>query len=209
MSAANRSESRVAFDVYPTPAWCVHRLLEEVELPGGHWCEPAAGDGAIIRAVRDVRRDVTWSALELRSECQAALVKEGAEVQIGDALESPWQLRPELLTLVITNPPYALAEAFLARALEASTSVALLLRLDFLGSERRSGLFRRVPPDIHVLPNRPSFVAGRTDASEYAWFVWRHYRDRRYGNVGVLATTPREVRIPRRAPVTHAAPTGA
>lgn len=34
-----RNEHRV--DYYPTPAWCVHRLLEACELPDG--------DGAILR----------------------------------------------------------------------------------------------------------------------------------------------------------------
>jgi len=43
--------TRIKDDVYPTPEWCVHRLLDE-------WCpnlpsillEPCVGDGAILKA---------------------------------------------------------------------------------------------------------------------------------------------------------------
>ncbi len=194
MSATARSDVRVALDVYPTPAWCVHRLLEEVELPGGHWCEPCAGDGAILRAVRDVRQDVTWSAIEIRSECRGALEAKGAATQIADALTCAWRLRPEPLSAVVTNPPYNLAEVFLAKALREAANVALLLRLDFLGSERRAHLLRATPPDVYVLPNRPSFVAGKTDNCEYAWLVWRLPRDRAHGRIAVLQSTERAIR---------------
>ncbi len=197
MSATNRSGVRVPLDVYPTPTWCVHRLLEEIELPGGHWCEPCAGDGAIIRAVNEVRKDVVWSAVEIRRECDANLVELGATVIIDDALHCEWQLRPEPISVVITNPPYALAEEFLDHALQAASKVALLLRLNFLGSERRAPLFRRCPPDVSILPNRPSFIRGEHDNCEYAWFVWHEGRERPYGRLSVLRPTPRDVRIPR------------
>ena len=194
MSATGRSAVRVALDVYPTPAWCVHRLLEEVDLPGGHWCEPCAGDGAILRAVRDVRHDVAWSAIEIRPECHCALEAQGASTRIADALGCAWQLRPEPLSAVVTNPPYNLAEAFLAKALRQAANVALLLRLDFLGSERRARMLRANPPDVYVLPNRPSFVAGKTDNCEYAWLVWGQPRDRAHGRIAVLPPTERAIR---------------
>ncbi len=202
MSATARSEVRVALDVYPTPAWCVHRLLEQVELPGGHWCEPCAGDGAILSAVRDVRGDVTWSAVEIRPECRAALEARGAATQVADALSCPWRLGPGPLVIVLTNPPYSLAEAFLAKALREARTVAFLLRLDFLGSERRARLLRATPPDVYVLPNRPSFVAGKTDNCEYAWLVWGQPRDRAHGRIAVLPPTERAIRRLRQ-PITE------
>ena len=48
MSATNRGAVRNEHDFYPTPAWCVHRLLEAVPLPAGRWLEPCVGDGAKI-----------------------------------------------------------------------------------------------------------------------------------------------------------------
>jgi hypothetical protein len=185
--------ARIENDVYPTPAWCVHRLLEEVRLPGGHWVEPAAGDGAIFRAVAEVRNDVFWSALEIRPECERVLAKT-ASVVIGNAIMRRWDFRPEPIAVVLTNPPYDYAEDFVARALATAPRVAMLLRLDFLGSVRRSRFLRATPPDVHPLPNRPSFVHGKTDRYDYAWFVWLPERRRKRGEVSVLATTPKAVR---------------
>lgn len=195
MSSTGRSDVRVVHDVYPTPAWCVERLLEATALPGGLWLEPAAGDGAIIRAIARAREDITWNALEIRAECEPALLGTGAAVQIADALTLDW--RDFSPTVIITNPPYLLAEGFLERALETDAIIVLLLRLDFLGSDRRSPIFHLMPPDLYVLPNRPSFVYGRTDSTEYGWFIWERSRARSFGRLQVLSTTPREVRYPK------------
>lgn len=199
MSSTGRSDVRVANDVYPTPAWCVDRLLEAVALPGGQWLEPAAGDGAIIRAVARSREDIVWTGLELRALCEPTLLATGAAVQIADALTLDWrEFTPKV---VITNPPYLLAEAFLERALETDAIIVLLLRLDFLGSDRRSPIFHLMPPDLYVLPNRPSFVGRGTDSTEYGWFIWEPSRARSFGRLQVLSTTPREVRYPKLARV--------
>jgi hypothetical protein len=188
---------RQPHDFYPTPAWVVHRLLEAVRLPAGHWCDPCAGDGAILRAADVVRRDVIWTAIEIRPECEGDLEATGAIVVLGDALSCEWQFRPEPITVVITNPPYSLAEPFLRRALTMAPMVAFLLRLDFLGSAKRCRLFHEAVPDVYPLPNRPSFVGGGTDKYDYAWFVWPPMRRRRAGYLSVLADTPRAVRLPR------------
>ena len=185
-------------DYYPTPGWCVRRLLEEVELPGGEWLEPCAGDGAIIRAVQEIRDDVSWRAMELRESCRPDLVAAvggPSRVQIGNALAAPWPARP---VVALTNPPFREAMPFVEVALERADTVAVLLRLNFLASAVRAPLMRRWPPDVYVLPNRPSFTGGGTDSTEYAWFVWRHKRDRTEGRIKVLATTPRQDRRVRR-----------
>ncbi len=66
MSATNRGRQRSPADDHPTPEWCVRRLVEAVDLPGSRWLEPAAGDGAIVRAVGRV--DVAWDLWEVREE---------------------------------------------------------------------------------------------------------------------------------------------
>jgi len=66
VSSTNRGNGkRSATDFYPTPPWCVHRLLDRLALPGGRWFEPRAGQGAIISAVNGARTDVTWSSSKL------------------------------------------------------------------------------------------------------------------------------------------------
>jgi hypothetical protein len=173
MSATNRGGQRNPADYYATPAWCVRALLDAWRPPRGIWCDPCAGDGAIIRAAGTG----TWTACELREECRADLEQLRArgvviDYTIGDFLggEHPVH-RPDV---IITNPPYCLAREFISASLEyAHSAVAMLLRLNFLGSSsKRLHLFRRMP-DVYVLSKRPSFTGGGTDACEYAWFVWR------------------------------------
>lgn len=187
MSATNRGAVRIEADYYPTPAWCVRRLIERAELPGGDWLEPAAGDGAIIRAVNAVRADINWTAVELRHECRDSLVGMCFPLLGVDFLK--WNSIGGY-HVIVTNPPYSLAMEFVKASLPLASYVAMLLRVNFLGSAKRSAFFRDEMPDVYVLPNRPSFTGGGTDATEYAWMVWTPERGRRRGRLEVLAETP-------------------
>ena len=145
-------------DYYPTPAWCVHRLFDEVDLPGGVWLEPAVGDGAIVRAVsRDDVRWVTCDVRDVESNHHGSFLR--------------WRAAPRA-AVIMTNPPFKLAEAFVARSLELAPVVVMLLRLGWLASARRHELLRAHTPSIAVLPQRPSFVGSGTDLHDYAWFLW-------------------------------------
>ncbi len=201
MSAKGRGEhSGGLHDNYPTPAWCVDRLLERVWLPtSGWWLEPSAGDGAIVRRVRArMETSPRIQVVEVRAECEAALrdaIGDRGVVHIGDFLvhePSHWWSFGGI-DVVIGNPPYALAEKFVRRSLMIAPWVVFLLRLNFLAGDKRAGLdglYAERVPDVYVLPNRPSFAGnGKTDATEYAWFVWGPEK-RTTGRLEVLATTP-------------------
>lgn len=195
MSSTNRGSRRSPADFYPTPAWCVTRLLEAAVLPGGHWLEPCAGDGALIRACNAYRSDLCWSAAELRPSCAPeldVLVGSSDRVHIGDLLESVDWIRAQSPDVIITNPPFRLAREVMSVLIGHGATVVLLLRLNFLASAQRAPFMRRHPPDVYVLPNRPSFVSGgRTDSVEYAWFVWPDSgASRASGQLQVLAPTP-------------------
>jgi hypothetical protein len=66
----------------------------------------------------------------------------------------------------------------------------LLLRLNYLEGVERAEFWRRCAPDVYVLPNRPSFHGGGTDATAYAWFRIRNRVPRGEGTVRVLAPVP-------------------
>lgn len=188
MSATNRGAVRRAMDYYPTPAWCVRRILEAVPLPRGRWVEPSAGDGSIVREIRAAADFVT--ALELRAECRGDLERSGADaVVIDDALAAPWPSAD----VVIANPPYALADAFAARAVEAAPHALFLLRLNWISARSRVEWLRTHRPDVWILPERPSFDgSGNTDATAYAWL---HWHPGAAGSVSWVATTPAAERV--------------
>lgn len=199
MSSTQRGGQRSEADFYATPAWPVHRLLERLKLPGGIWLEPAAGEGHIIRAVNihRVRRagfyddnDVSWRACEIREECRSKL--EPFPTIIGDFLSLDLPGRADVL---ITNPPFSLAQEFIEAGLKCADYAVFLLRLNFLGTARRNSFFQSTMPDVYVVPDRISFTAdGKADSIEYAWFVFGPDRQRRTGQIEVLEITPAEQR---------------
>jgi hypothetical protein len=200
MSATGRGSERRPSDYYPTPAWCVHRLLEDLALPGGVWLEPSAGEGAIIRAVNSRRFDVDWIAIEVREECAPALRAAGADAFVADFLgpDVGWTGRTRFFDVALLNPPFTHAQAFIERCKAMASWVCALERLNFLEGEERCEWLRADPPDVYVLPNRPSFTGDGTDSIAYAWFVWGPVRNRAAGRVQVLPVTPAaERRVPK------------
>ena len=202
MSAKGRGAHRGGdVDYYPTPAWCVDRLLDNC----GEWLlsavhealEPTVGDGAIVRAVdawcaRTGRREPSWTGVELRtgaldSRTRLSRHVEGVDFRVWSQSVS------YRFDLCIGNPPFHLFESIARSAIEASHVTALLLRVSVLESEERIDFWRTVGRDValRVLPQRPSFDGEGTDSCAYAWFVWGHPQIR---GVEVLDSTPIAVR---------------
>lgn len=201
MSSTNRGGKRTPADYYPTPAWCVHRLLEAASFPGGRWLEVAAGEGAIIRAVDERRQDVEWTAVELRAKCKAplaALTGARRRVRITNFLALEPAALGERFDLAITNPPYSVGMEMVEHSFGFADRVVMLLRLNFLASAERAPFMHRYPPDVYVMPNRPSFSGKGTDSIEYAWFVWHPGKRRKVGRLTVLPVTPRAERASAR-----------
>lgn len=194
MSSTKRGSQRSEADAYGTPPWCTHRALEAI--PGlphkGVWMDPCAGEGAIIRAVNQVRPGILWTASELRPEAEVELAQTNAAYVIQDFLDDSY--KPGWVDVICTNPPFRLAQEFIEKSLRLAGQVVMLLRLNYLGSEKRADFLREFHPDVYVLPNRPSFTDGQTDSIEYAWFHWVSGRSARSGQVRILASTPKEER---------------
>ena len=183
MSATNRGAERRADDFYATPPWCVDSLLRGCALPGGRWLEPTAGDGAIVGEVLRHRNDVEWHLVESRAEeihANGGLLQRMlrddfdasrvASVEIRDFLTMP--APTQLYDVALGNPPFSLALEVVQHAMRMSRIVCMLLRVNFLASQKRREWMQANTPSIYVLPRRPSFTGAGTDATEYAWFVW-------------------------------------
>lgn len=178
MSATNRGEIRSENDYYPTPDWLIRPILPYV-MPGGgvpvpeggrefNILEPSCGSGAIVEELEayPTRVPVCIDCLDIAPR--------GFDCRQADFLAED----PEpIFDLVITNPPYSAAQEFIDHSrkfLRSQDSVlCFLLRLNFLGSQKRASWWREHGPSgLYVTPRRPSFRKGGTDATEYAWFIW-------------------------------------
>lgn len=177
MSAANRGAIRADRDYYRTPDWAAKACVGTLRRDGWlgretTFMDPCAGDGVFGDAI--LAYDSQIFLMEIDIEPLGHSVVQD-DFLVGDIA------RWGKIDWVIGNPPYVHAEAFVRRAWEvADKGVAFLLRLGFLAGQGRSrALYPTIGvPDLYVLPRRPSFTPdGKTDAADYAWFVWPKNRE--------------------------------
>jgi hypothetical protein len=177
MSSTNRGAVRKPQDFYETPEWLTEAIMPYLRQwwygSDGSYrriLEPASGNGAIVRVVE------RWFP---EAHIDAGDIQNGQDF-LAYEYSGPYDL-------IITNPPYSLAMEFVQRAFTYHNSqvphgllsmdrglVAMLLRLNFLGSQERAPWFRQFgnTPSVYVTPKRPDFTGDGGDSTEYAWFVW-------------------------------------
>lgn len=177
MSATGRGSERRERDFYETPESAVAALLRHAEVGTGQIFEPGCGSGAIGEAIRrQTKRIGWWSGCDIDQPSVDLCVESGLNAGCWDFLSRPAEPGD-----IVMNPPYRQAAEFVRHAIatgDDSAKVCALLRLNFLGSSRTRldlvGPKSRLAQVI-VLARRPSFTGdGKTDACEYAWFVWTH-----------------------------------
>lgn len=156
-------------DAYFTHPVAVHALycLERPFLPRHLW-EPAAGDGAIVRVLRNYGYEVVASDI--------------ADYGLEGCLKLDYlkAVLPADIEAIATNPPFAQAEVFIRKALSEVPYVAMLLRTNFIESAERESFFAAHPfsrmwqaslrlPMMHRLG-----WAGKRAPSNtaHAWFIW-------------------------------------
>lgn len=169
-----RSEPRRSVDDFPTPPWgtralCEFLIAQGFDLRASSVREPAANRGFMARPLGEYFGTVIASDL----------IDYGAGYPVEDFL-FPYNI-PEV-DWTITNPPFTLADQFVARSLETShIGCAIIVRSAFLeGIGRYETLFRDMPPAFTVqFVERIPMVKGRIDqdaasATAYSWIVWVH-----------------------------------
>ena len=139
MSATNRGCERKAYDFYATPPETVRAFLANFDgiSAGDRILEPSAGNGQIVKVLREGGYDNRIDAVELRPEERGALEALADNVTIG----SFFDYEPDCgYDVIIGNPPYSLALDFINKSLELLHPGGLLiflLRTNFLESEKR------------------------------------------------------------------------
>ena len=167
-----RSEPHDSLDDFPTPPWATRALCEWIESwwadLGDLSCrEPAANRGHMVKPLREYFIQVLASDVH----------DYGAGFPVEDYLfpgpcaQTNW---------TITNPPFRLAEKFIAKAIDQSNhGVAMIVRSAFLeGVGRYRNLFSVNPPS-HVLQftervvmHKGKLSANGSTATAYCWLVW-------------------------------------
>jgi hypothetical protein len=159
-------------DLYETPGVAVRALLSVETLPQYIW-EPACGPGNIVNELHFAGHDVFSTDL-VDYGCPGQL--SGIDFLMLRSVPE----QGEACSAIVTNPPFKLANEFVAHALTLAPKVVMLLRLAFLESERRTpildnGLLRRIYVFRKRLPmmHRAEWAGRKANSGmAFAWFVW-------------------------------------
>ena len=194
---------------YETPRFAVHRLLEQLSDEQraafrGHVLSPCAGTGAITKHVNSffgrgyVER---WTLIEKQKffmgQLEALAAREEGKkrrskykIINGNALLLSHTVgRPVPVDVLIDNPPFSRALAFLLKYRDVPDDLYLLQRTSWLETADRHPILQNDMPNTYVLPQRPSFTSDNgTDAASYSWFHWDRER-RKVGTIRLLDLT--------------------
>lgn len=191
MSRAKRAEDRTPLDAYMTPLELAEAICERLyraAAPPGEIVEPSAGRGAFVRAARARWPDAHLTAVEIDFARRAELLEAGAhQVLVEDwagLARSFANAQPEdgPTRLIVGNPPFRQAQAHVEAGLEwlrDGDRIAFLLRINFLGADKRVSFWRRPGLEwMAPIAPRPSFGLNKhgkpgSDGTEYGLFCWR------------------------------------
>ena len=194
MSSTNRGSVREASDYYATPQNAVRAALDKLfELENTESVlsalDPCAGgnvenethyftDMPYPKVLED-DYGISVDTIDIREDSLADIK--------GDFLEMSPDTYRERYDLVITNPPFSIAEDVIRHSFEFVNNgkfVMMLLRLNFLEGLKRKDLFDSyMPKYIFVHRKRIDFTrnikTGKhgTDSIAYAHFVWQKGKD--------------------------------
>lgn len=176
-----------------TPAAVAEALVSRIPLPRSTCAlEPAAGGLAIARPLAQRFDTVITNDVDPASPADGCC----------DFLAPSFYGGGDRFDLIVTNPPFNLAEAFLRQSLALADHVVFLIRVGFLGSRKRAPLWELYPADgIKLFTPRPGFRHGAgTDMTEYVAAFWGW-------GPGTIAFEHLDYTVPHTSPATgtHAA----
>jgi hypothetical protein len=143
-------------DLYETPSYATVALMKRIKFDGTVW-ECANGLGAISK-----------------------IISKYNPIEVSDITDgTDFLLSSHIVDNIVTNPPYKWAENFVIQADRLTLKkYAMFLRLNFLESQSRYQLFKKLPLEYVLVfskrqtlhPINSTVITGGTIA--YAWFIW-------------------------------------
>jgi hypothetical protein len=183
MSSTNRGTQRNADDYYVTPHWLIEDFLAEFsencrfnfdEQAYPLMLDPSAGGCDKYEMSYPTvleKHGFNVNSWDIREDSRANLT--GVNFLNVPSYES------RKYDMIITNPPFNVAQEFTEHALEMVKEgglVIMLQRLNWLGSQKRKPMWQKLPlAAVYVHSKRPGFdpqKPSKTDSTEYAHFVF-------------------------------------
>jgi hypothetical protein len=174
MVGGAQGRARREDDFYPTPPEATDALLSVIldDIKGKIVHEPACGDGAISKVLSDNQIDVISTDLIYRGYGNGDI----------DFLKSVI-----VADVIITNPPFFLAEEFIRKAVSSpARRVYMLLKATYFHAKERTDLFNEFPPSrVMPLNFRLDFTGEGKPTMECVWVEWDKDTDgiTRYGPI--------------------------
>lgn len=193
MSSTHRGYDRHESDYYVTPQKYIKEFLSaflveaKIDRPDRlNWLDPCCGgdeknEPSYVQVITD-EFEATVCGIDIREDSKADVIMDYLSCQ---------KENMDNHDIIISNPPFYLAEEFIRKSLELVKDngyVVMLLRLNFFGSQKRKELFENNMPEycfihhkrINFIPDsmkaeikRKGLKPMSGDSIEYAHFVWR------------------------------------
>lgn len=163
-----RSSPKDSLDFWRTPPQATQALFDKEDFGGIRILEPACGIGDMAKVIYNNLKPnqiLECSDIEYRGYYRQTMTE--------NFLEKIW-----FTENIITNPPFNLAKEFVDHSLKYATEkVAMLLKLEFLQSQKRTKWFKQHPlKTVYVFEYRIPFWQDGYDKAinnqRHAWFVW-------------------------------------
>ena len=178
LAGSNSSRGREENDYYATPPIATEAILNEINLLNDSILEPAAGEGHIVKVLKErypYNEIIANDLVERESRF-------GIDVN-GNIDFLSYEPRRKFGT-IITNPPFKYAQQFIEKSLTlAEHYVIMFAKIQFLETVERKKMFEEHPPKfVFVFSRRVSPWRNGNETDEngkawaspmcFAWYVW-------------------------------------
>jgi len=183
MSSTNRGYDRHKSDYYITPQKDIEEFIyhlqytvldkDSASMKKLDWLDPCCGgddknEASYLSVIKKLFNPDNICGIDIREDSKADIIMNYLDCNKENMSNHD---------IIISNPPFYLAEDFIKKSLEFVNDggyVIMLLRLNFFGSKKRKQIFENNMPEYcFVHHKRISFMNGATDSIEYAHFVWK------------------------------------